>query len=192
MRRYFLNQKSILKNFGLFLFLILTFFYPNFAREPNWLIKLRKLKVLESTKADVEREFNAPKVIKSSSNEEREKNREEYITYKTTEGTLEVDYSIGYCSELSSLYAYNVSAGTIIEISFKPNKPVKATLLNFDLESFRMERVSDMPYLTVYRNSEDGIKISTVQENVTNIQFSTSATHENLECKWLQNRNGYY
>jgi hypothetical protein len=183
MGRCFTGQKSKLKIYGLFLVLIFTFVYPAYAQEPDWLIKLRKLKVLESTKADVEREFDLPKVINSSSNEEREKNREEYITYKTAEGTLEVDYSIETCSELSSLYAYNVSAGTIIEISFKPNKPVKATLLNFDLESFRMERVSDMPDLTIYRNLEDGIKISMVKGNVTKIRYSPSAKYDYLECK---------
>lgn len=178
----FTNHRSKLKIFGLILFVIVTSVYSGEAKEPDWLIKLRKLKVLESNKADLEREFNSPKVINSSSNEERGKNRAEYITYKTAEGTLEVDYSIGICSELSSLYAYNVSAGTITEISFKPNKPVKETLLNFDLESFRLERVSDMPDLIVYRNSEDGIKISMVRGNVTKIRFSPSAKHDNLVC----------
>ena len=129
------------------------------GQEPDWLIKLRKLKVLESTKADVEREFNFPKVIDASDDAEREKNGAEYITYETKDGVLEVDYSTGTCSELNSSFGYDVVSGTITELSFEPKKTVKATLLNFDYDSFKVEYVSDMPGHTTYRSLEEGVEI---------------------------------
>ena len=156
------------------------------GQEPDWVIKLRKLQVLESTKADVERAFNFPKVIDASDVAEKEKNGEEYITYQTKDGVLEVDYSTGTCSELNSSSGYDVVSGTITELSFEPKKTVKASLLNFDYESFKLELVSDMPNLTVYRKLEDGITINIIRGDVKSIRFSPSPKYDYLECSKIK------
>jgi hypothetical protein len=152
------------------------------GQEPNWVIKLRKLKVLESTKTDVEREFNFPKVIDISDSDEKVKNGEEYITYETKDGVLEVDYSTGTCSELNSSSGYDVVSGTLTELSFELKKPVKGSSLNFAYDSFKIELVDDMPDLTVYRSLEDGIRINIVRGDFRSISFSPSAKYDYLEC----------
>ncbi|MEZ5424684.1 MAG: hypothetical protein R2747_00340 [Pyrinomonadaceae bacterium] len=169
-------------NYILFFIFIIVFVCSGYAKEPEWLIKLRKLQVLESNKADVEREFSFPKVIDASDDAEKEKNGEKYITYQTKDGVLEVDYSTGTCSELNSSFGYDVVSGTITEIGFEPKKPVKASLLNFDYDSFKLELVDDMPGLTIYRNLEEDIKINIRRGNVKSLRFSPSAKYDYLEC----------
>lgn len=153
-----------------------------YAQEPDWLFKLRKLKVFDSKKADVEREFDFPKTIDSSPTNDPELGTL-YHEYETPDGKLEIRYSTGKCSEHKSLLGYDVSSGTVVEISFEPRKSVIAKTLNFDYDSFETERVDDLPGAYLYRNLKEGIWLSMRDEKVTNVEFSMPEKYRSLMCE---------
>lgn len=162
--------------------LVFLFVYPCSANEPDWLIKLRNLKVLESTRSDVERQFRGAKVIDVSNMLEKGRIVGKYFRYETDEGLLNVDYSGGTCSELRSPLGYDVVSGTVTQLRFKPTKPVKSSVLKFSLDSFLKQPVKDVPGLTSFLNPVDGIKLTLFKGKLTAITFDPPAKFVGLEC----------
>ena len=154
------------------------------AKEPDWLIKLRKLKVFSSTKTDVEKVFDIPKVTEIYNYAEREKDGWSMrVDYETDEGELEAEYSIGKCSENRSTIGYDVDKDVVVDLTFRPNIPFFQTDLEYDLKTFEAERVTDIENAYIFSNYELGTELYIVDKKVEKIDFVKTEKHKALKCK---------
>lgn len=184
MERSFNNDWSEIKQFILCLCIIFIFTNSMCASELNWLLKLRKLKILESTKEEVERMFDNPKIVDYSNLAKKEKNGwGEKIEYKTKEGYLEALYSTGKCAESKSEFGYDVDKETLVELHFYPFDEVSYSKLGFDLNQFDSKPVIDVYNTYSFRNKRLGVEITINNEKVSSIHFVPSSTQEIYGCK---------
>ena len=86
-----------MKYFPTFFLLLIFSAVSVFPDEPDWFVKLKEVKVFQSSKQDVERVFGNPPIVYSTKNDSREKGWGEINEYQTNEGKLEVFYSTGKC-----------------------------------------------------------------------------------------------
>ncbi|HMS41704.1 MAG TPA: hypothetical protein PKE69_15845 [Pyrinomonadaceae bacterium] len=169
----------------LFLGLIGVCSYSINAQESDWMVKLRTLKVFESNRADVERIFDSPKIVKELNRAETERDGwGRKVTYNTKSGELVAIYSTGNCLESKNPWGYNVVSDVVVELRFKAKKAVKANRFNFDLKEFYVEYVEDIPDSYLYYNNELGVWLYIFRGKLTGIEYKgSSEDNKRLDCE---------
>lgn len=179
-----------LKKLKLFLLsLCVVFVCTNliYSYGPDWFLKLKNLKILESSKVDVEKVFDYSEIIDSSNLAKKEKNGwGEKIEYKTKDGYLEVLYSTGKCATSKSNFGYNVESGTVVELNFYPFVEPKYSELKFDQKQFESEYVLDVNNTYILKNKKLGISITVNNAKVSSINFTPSILQKTYECETVR------
>lgn len=157
---------------------------PIYGKEPDWLIKLRRLEIFISTKSDVEILFNNPKITDIYNYAEKEKNGwSKKVEYETKDGELTVLYSTGKCAEVKSPIGYDIDKDVVAELKFSPRKPLSLKKLRYDLSKFEYISTIDIQNTYILSNDEIGIEFFIGNEKVESVKFETRKEHEKLNCK---------
>lgn len=119
------------------------------GQESNWFKKISEIKPGVSTKQDVESLFDSAVVGQTNQFVGNEQ-----VYYKTEEGKLRVNYSLGNCNEVFG--KVDLEKGKVIDFSFSPDLALKISKLNLDLTSFKKQKEYDNENWD-YMNGELGI-----------------------------------
>jgi hypothetical protein len=149
--------------------------------EPKWYSKLRQIKPLITTKQEVEKLFNYPKVTDAY-----EGIWSNSVDYKLKEGELSISYSQGRCSETNKDNGYDVAKDVVIDVDLYLKKEVSISALSLDLSNFEKTEISDLPNLFTYRNEDLGEYYNGSLEKIRDIHFFPSKEQEKLACKSLK------
>jgi hypothetical protein len=152
------------------------------AQEPDWFLKLKEIKVFQSSKQDVERVFENPKNIYSSNKDGKELGWGEIIEYNTVSGKLHVFYSTGRCSEITNNDGWDLVKDVVVNIEFEPLKSVKLSKLSLDLSTFKREKESDTSFWH-YTSEKLGIKFAVLQNKVIWFKYSLTDEMRKLDCE---------
>ena len=175
---------SIIRLIILIVIFYLGLYGSIFAKEPDWYLKLKQIKILQSTKQDVENLFPSLKGRVSH----KFKNSEEFHYIKNQE-TLFASYSLGMCSKDTSeneKYAYDVKNDVLLYLSYTPQKPVKISELKLDLSSFGSYK--DGTGLTYY-NFDLGIEYGVFKDKVESVEIFPTNSMKHLLCKTIEDKN---
>lgn len=176
---YFKPKRALL--FG---FLMILFITQSHAQEPEWLLKLNKIRTFKSTKTEIEKLFDQPTIIEVNDRSARIKNGwGKTIKYQTKDGILEVDYSTGNCAESKSLYGYDVEDQVAVGVSFYPNKILYDNQLNYDLNKFEIKPDKYDPNSHYLSSKELAVHILVSESRVKLIQFTIEDKHKKFACK---------
>ncbi len=175
-----------MKSFLFFIFVVGIGFSPVYAKQSEWLRKIKKIEILKTTKAEVEKLFGNPQVVETNDLAVKLKNGwGKEIKYETKYGKLEVWYAAGKCSESKGKpYAYDVAADVVMMLTFFPNEIVLENQLGYDLSKFKNDSVSDTD--KTYSLETEKLKITINIENfqLSSIEYDISEKHKTqLECK---------
>ena len=152
-----------------------------YSKEPDWFIKLKKVKIFSSTRKDVLKVFDNPKETYSSDKNGGETDSwGESVEYETKDGKLEAFYSTGKCSNKSD--GWDVEKDMVVSIEFTPKIPVSLSKFNFDLRTFSKEKEYDTSYW-YYRNHRLGILMVVFDKKVTTLEFSITDEMRKLDCE---------
>ncbi len=153
------------------------------AQVPDWYIKLKEVKVFQSSKQDVGRIFEYPNVSYWSRSKGRPDNSwGESFVYETKNGKLDVFYSTGKCSELTGKRGWDIDEGLVVSIEFEPTKPIKLSKLNLDLSTFKREKSSDTAFWR-YWSDQLGVNFGVLQNKVTWFEYSITDEMSKLDCE---------
>lgn len=138
--------------------------------------KLKDLKLLRSTRADVVRILGTPSGSSS-----------EYLPkYRLAEGAVSVEYSRGLCASVKN-GGWDVAAFTLTRIFFEPSKPLTPKQLGFHLSSFIKNEIDDVPGAFSYENERMGINFTLKRSgHVESIEIYPTPEHDELACKGPQ------
>jgi len=143
------------------------------AKTPDWLKKLRRIKPLQTTEAEVENILG--KATKRYSN---------LGEYEAGDGEFSIYYSEGECMPVM-MTSYKVRKGVVIKFDFDPKKKIKFASLGIDVSDWKKEKPgNDMwPPPITYSNPAQGI-IYTVnwQGLLSFVEVYPSNNLEKLEC----------
>ena len=177
------------------LFIFIVLFITQFlftaqtqTKEPDWMIKLRKIELLKSKRADVESIFGNPKIIRGVVGELNWRQR---VEYETEDGELEVHYSTGRCLETNYASNYDIERGVVIEVRFEPNEDKTVSLkdLNFDYSKFDADRIPiDVVDAITADNKETGVEIYSIGEEFRSIGFRVPPKFRRLDCEEIKER----
>jgi hypothetical protein len=159
-----------------FTYLLLLIFLSvssGFGQQPAWLKKIKEIELLRSTEQDVVRIFGEP-----------EKSDYPYFRiFNLKEGKLDVQYSMGYCTELKRK-GWNVPEFTVTGISLSPKKQVEPEKLGINLSNFELTEVFDVPGAFEGRNDELGIElVKTRKGKIESISFYPPSKFDHLYCR---------
>ena len=150
-------MKNILLLAVLFLSVNITAFAQSLAYE---LDKIREIKMLESTRDNVERILTG---YKSDDDEDDDSNSQ---TFSFDKIELEVSYTTGDCSdEADETDEWNIAKGKVKTIRISFTDPVKFEDLKYDASDLRKEKVyANVESDFVYYDKEKGIAFFTDEE----------------------------
>ncbi len=171
-----------------FLFVILFVgigFNSVHAKQAEWLKQIKRIEVLKTTKAEVEKLFDNPKVIEIDDLAVKFKNGwGKTIKYETKYGLLEISYAAGKCSENKSLYSWDIAADVVVEMTFSPNDIVFENQLGYNLGKFEKDADSETDKIYSLETGKSGIKIEVEDAKVSFVNFFITEKHlKQLECK---------
>lgn len=152
------------------------------VKEPDWLVKLRKLEIFKSTRAEVENVFGNPKINEIKNLAQPVGGWGLEIEYETEEGKLNVWYSTGTCAESRSRYGYDIDKDVVSEITFYPKNRVDFTEMNFDLREFKSEPIIDIQSAYNHRNDNLGVELYMIDGKIENIEFYLKEEQKQLDC----------
>ncbi len=159
--------------------MLLFFTHSVFSQEPDWLVKIKNIKPLVSTREDVIKMFGEP----------LEKERISYGKYYDfKDGRMNVIYATGLCvtkleDGKENVYGWNVPEWTVIDVSFTPKKRINPKKLNINLDEFEKEEVWDVPGSFEYLNNELGIYANIYKGKLETISFYPAKKYDYLQCK---------
>lgn len=153
-----------------------------YGAPPEWFIKLKQIKILESTRQEIETLFNHPKITYESVGQETVS-----VEYALKQGELYVSYSLGKCSEQSE-YSYDVEKDVVTRVDIDLKKHINISKLGLDLNGFKKSGISDLPGIFTYRNEDLGEYHQTGEYfkngvvKVKNLEFFPSSSKQKLAC----------
>lgn len=153
-----------------------------YGKEPEWFLKMKEIKVLQSKRQDVLRVYNYPKITYSSNENPKETGWGEIVRYETKDGKLRVFYSTGRCSKLTNADGLDVDKDVVVNIGFEPANPVELRDLDLDLRTFTGYKESDTQYFE-YRSEELGMDFTLLGGKVTSIEYSLTPKMRELDCE---------
>jgi hypothetical protein len=129
---------------------------------------------LHSTRADVENILGPPTPDSKA---------RDGAEYRTENERVIVAYSAGPCSAKNN-NGWNVSRGTVIEISVYPNIKPKVVDLKLDESKYRKVRDGELSSIIYYTNEEGGISIEVnIEQGVANaFRYSDTSKDYYLRC----------
>lgn len=174
-----------MKFFPSFLLALILFSASSvFAQTPDWFLKLKQIKVFQSSRQDVERVFENPESVYSSSKDSNEKGWGETVRYKTPDGQLRVFYSTGRCSETANKDGWNLDKDVVVSIEFRPVNRVKLSEFNLDLRTFTREKVIDTDGW-FYQSMELGVDFGLSDGKLADIEYSSTPDLRKFDCELL-------
>lgn len=176
--------KKTVQPFLIIIFILSTILFA-YSTQPKWYSKLRKIKVLKTTREDIEKLFGHPQITYVFQG-----HFTNLVEYKLKEGQLSIAYSLGKCSEINKPgYGYDVAKDVVIDVDLDLEKTVDISKLQIDSSDFDKAEISDIVGVFTYRNESIG-EYYTIGEyhkdnkkELRNIQFFPSENQENLACK---------
>lgn len=171
-----------LKIFVLLLFSIFLSKSPSYGKGPDWLLKMKNIKIFESSKEDVLKTFNYPKMTYSSNDNGEETSWGESVEYETNEGNLAVFYSTGKCSEETGNKGWDINKDIVVSVEFEPKKVIRLSELDLDLRTFTKYKESDNQYYQ-YQSVPLGINFTMLGKNVTLFEYSLTDKMKELDCE---------
>jgi outer membrane protein assembly factor BamE (lipoprotein component of BamABCDE complex) len=169
-------------HFLLTLFAITLFYVSANADEPNWYLKLSQVKVLESSKQDVESLFGNPRITQSFENFGIN-----FVFYETNEGEFTVQYSTGKCAakdpdpESSTEETYKVEKDKVLKVIFFPKKKLKFSKFKVDKSQVFETNLGEDPALH-YINTKQGIDYIVVLGKVRGVELFIPVELDYLRC----------
>ena len=151
--------------------------------------KIRKIKLLESTRQDVKKILADYKSDEDEGTDKKAKKAElvYFETFSSKIADIEIEYVEGKCSDDDD--EWNGPEGKVKSIKILLDKPVKFADFNFDFSDFRKEqKYANVEDLFVYHNKNLGIafevsdgEIQTVHLFPTNSYYSYLCENEEAE-----------
>lgn len=148
-----------------------------FAQPPEWYTSFSKIKIFETTRADVERAFRSPKIV-----DEQNGGAGLSVDYALKGGRLSVTYSMGKCTE-NNKFDYNQPKDTVTEIEVYLRRPLSLSRFGLDLTKFEMVEISDVVGLFTYISKDGGVEISGSRTELHGIRYRPSDEQEALSCR---------
>lgn len=144
-----------------------------FAQKPEWLKNLESVRLLESTRLEIENTFGRPE----------NPTRKYHVVYRLGEGRLSIEYSQGLCSE-AKVKGWDVPVLTVTRLFFFPRVSMRLEDLKMDFSGFRKSGPRDVPGAYGYGNDELGIDIDVGREGrIEAIEFYPPKKYDDLRCK---------
>jgi hypothetical protein len=174
-----------IKFISLFAISIGVFITPIYAKQPEWLKKVKKIEILKTAKGEVEKLFGNPKIIETRDLAIVFKNGwGKEIKYETKYGNLEVWYAAGKCSKSRGIYAYDIDADVVAAFTFFPNEIALENQLGYDLNKFEVDSDSDTDKTYSFEDEKSKITIEVKNFQVYSIEFEISDKYKTrLECQ---------
>lgn len=152
--------------------IVLTFSLSGFAQEPEWLVKIRKVVLLTSTREDVAKIFGKP----------YQSINPYFVFYKTKDGKITIEYSRGLCSNKEE-EGWNVPEFTVTRIFLDFKEPQSFNTFPIKIDEFYKHPVSDVPDAFSYENDESGISYPVTPKGIIkDIEFYPSSKFDYLHC----------
>lgn len=143
-----------------------------YSATPKWFSKLNQIKLLTTTRQEVEKLFGYPEITYTS------KGRwNETIEYKLKEGQLSVDYSLEKCSETNK-DGYDVDKDVVIDIYMDLKEDVSISKLGLDLSKFEKSAISDLVGVFTYTNDDSGERFTGTLQKISDFTRSPSIPQE--------------
>jgi hypothetical protein len=157
----------------LFLAILLVSTLDCFAQKPEWFKSLESVRLLQSTRLEIENTFGAPA-------------NPTYVydrIYKLREGKLSIEYSQGLCSE-AKVKGWDVPALTVTRLFFFPRVPISLEDLKMDFTDFQKSESRDVPGAYGYSNAEWGIDVNVGRKGkIESIGFYPSTKYDHVRCE---------
>lgn len=142
------------------------------AQQPDWFKKIRAIKLLEASRADVIKLFGESKDDINDYNPQ----------YQLIEGEMNIEYSRGLCGPDNKI-GWNVPEYTVTRIFFFPSIRIKPNSLRLKLTEFRKYEVSDSPGFFVYESDKLGLYFNVKKDgSISSFEFRPSDKYNNLFC----------
>lgn len=146
------------------------------GQQPAWYLKLQKIIPLESSKGDLEKIFEFPKVRRTFT-----ENEVEFVSYDAGDGKLAVEYSTGTCSSATK-DSYDVKEDTVLRMIFFPKDPVKFSKFKIEKEQFIKTTDGHDPGWK-YVNKSSGLNFSVQRKLVDYVEILPSSRHDRKKCQ---------
>ncbi|MBK8147767.1 MAG: hypothetical protein IPK58_06000 [Acidobacteria bacterium] len=148
------------------------------AASPEWLEKMKQIRLLESKRQDVVALFGPAKPAGNALID----------TWGLVDGSLSAIYASGECvakteNGKTKLLGWRVPKDTVIEISFSLNKPVSPKKLGIDLSRLRGEQVRDQTGALYFDDETAGAFYYAVNGKITEVGFYPRTELDYLDCE---------
>ncbi|MEP7149085.1 MAG: hypothetical protein ABI857_09405 [Acidobacteriota bacterium] len=162
--------------------LVMLVIAPEFAllgQEPDWLVKMKKIKLLTDSYEDVVTLLGTP----VDGTVERELS--EY--FDLPDGRLWVGFASGLCVVTpysgGAPTGWKVPEWKVTSVSFRPNRPISLKKLKLDFSGYVKSPIDDVPGAFIYRNDALGVEYSvTSRRKIEEIEFFPSTKFAYLQC----------
>lgn len=172
-----LSKIQINKKYVAATFFVLLINLQVYSKPPMWYTNFKQIKLMISTKQDVEKLFNYPKISYVFDGDWSEN-----IDYKIKEGKLSVSYSQGKCSE-NYQRGYNVEKDIVIGITLYLEKEVSYQNLGIVLDHFDRREISDLVGVFTYVNDSTGEWFNGTSQKLNDFQLFPTKNKDYLKCK---------
>jgi hypothetical protein len=143
---------------------------------PRWYEKFKKVRIFESTRAEVESLFGNPKIEYTFAGEWSTN-----VDYKLKEGELTVYYSTGRCSVMKK-DGYDVDKNMVIGLDIKLEDEVGISDLGIEISQFDRREIHDLPGSFSYFNEKQGIMMGGTSKTISRIDREPTEVQEKLRC----------
>jgi len=157
-------------------FSILLLFLANttFPQEPEWLKKMKQIKLLSDSYEDV------VKILGEPVEDGIEKDTSEYFDFR--EGRMSVSFEPGNCGD-GMIEGWKVPKYTVIEVNFFPDEWIDPKKLNVNFKGFTAKSIHEGREGIEYVNDELGIDYTVKEGKIQDITFRPAKKYDYLRCK---------
>lgn len=150
---------------------------PAFGQMPKWFVRIKQIKLFETTRNDVEKLFDNPKITNSLRGSAGMS-----VDYKLNVGGLSITYSNGQCSK-STIYDYAVAADVVTSIELFLDSPVDIARLGLNIKHFEKVAIGDVEGLFNYSNESQGIYFVGDVRRLHELEITPTPEQEKLFCQ---------
>jgi hypothetical protein len=178
-----------MKNLSTALLLVLAFAGSTLGQSLNdTVIKVRQIKLLQSTRSDVKRILRGYDATDNSEHSQ---------TFSNEDLSIEVTYSGGDCSddpdEEDASDIWNVREWTVTRIEIEPSEPVTLRDSGLNLSTFKKNpRYPDDSSSLVLHDKSVGIAVKTSEDGIETIIFFPQRANSYRLCRISSAARGFY
>jgi hypothetical protein len=133
--------------------------------------KVEKIKLLESTREDVQKNFTNSKSEINGYNE----------WFDLENSRIEIIYSAGRCNYTNAI-RWNVTEWKVIEITIHPKGKFKPQDIGFNLSKYKVEWIPDVKSGRIYTNFDKGIELVIFMGDIELIEYFPSKKFQKFSC----------